>query len=98
MIKLYKNINGVLHYWEAWDKNKKIGIIHWGIVGERGQDEEIGSGLLKSFKKRIEDLIEQKIDEGYQEPEDMCSLLIEYQIDGMGTTEDLEKRHRLENR
>ena len=54
MIKLYKQIDGVLHYWETWDKDEKTGIIHLGIVGENGQMMEIKSGLFSSFRNFID--------------------------------------------
>lgn len=96
MVKLYKQINGKLHYWETWEKNAKTGIIHWGIVGDKGESEEIKSGFLKSFKSKIQEKINQILAEGYKETKVMYSLLIEYAITGMGTNEDLDKRHRLE--
>jgi hypothetical protein len=39
MIKLYKRIEGILHYHEAWLTD---GVIteHWGRVGERGASGE----------------------------------------------------------
>ena len=98
MLKLYKTINDVLHYWETWDKDNKTGIIHWGIVGNRGQDEEIKSDMLAPFKKKIQKLVDKKISEGYGAIEDMYTLLIEYDVDGMGKPEDVEKRHRLQSR
>jgi hypothetical protein len=36
MQKLYKRVNGVLHYHEAWAAGGKI-IEHWGVAGERGE-------------------------------------------------------------
>jgi hypothetical protein len=98
MLKLYKNIDGILHYWETWDRDNKTGVIHWGIVGERGQSEEIKSDLLKSFKVKIQKLVDQKIKEGFEEIEDLYTLLIEYSIDGNGLPQDVDKRHKLEKR
>jgi hypothetical protein len=34
MLKLYKPINGELHYWEAWDTGDESYIIHCGKVGD----------------------------------------------------------------
>ena len=100
MLKLYKNIDNQLHYWETWNKDDKTGIIHWGIVGQQGQSKEVKSGLLSNFKKSIQKEIDEKIKEGYAEfNEDNFSFLeIEYIIDGFGTEEDLDKRHRLEEK
>jgi len=100
MLKLYKQIEGVLHYWETWDKNDKTGIIHWGIVGEKGEMKEIKSGLLSSFRKEIQKEVDKKMQEGYKQIEtgNHFRLLVEYAVDNMGTPEDVEKRHRLEGR
>ncbi len=98
MLKLYKDIEGTLHYWETWDKDEKTGIIHWGVVGDKGENEEIKSSLLTSFRKKTQKLVDEKIAEGYEEIEDTYILLIEYKVEDMGTPEDLDKRHRLEDR
>lgn len=98
MIKLYKQNDNELHYWETWEKDEKTAIFHWGIVGQRGQDKEIKSGLFSNFKTKVETEISKKLNEGYSEfDEDRFSYLeIEYIIEGFGTEEDLDKRHRLE--
>ncbi|QTE40174.1 hypothetical protein J3L18_14315 [Mucilaginibacter gossypii] len=100
MLKLYKKDAAVINYWETWDKDDKTGLIHWGIVGEVGQNEEIHSSLLSSFRKKIQTIINKKIDEGYRhvDIDDHYTLLIEYIIEGMGTPEDIEKRTRLQNK
>lgn len=98
MLKLYKQNDDALHYWETWDKDEKTGIIHWGIVGQRGEHKEISSGLFSNHRKKIQKEIDEKAKEGYAEfGEDNYDFLeIEYTIDGFGTDGDLDKRHRLE--
>ncbi|MET3977993.1 hypothetical protein ABIB62_000559 [Mucilaginibacter sp. UYP25] len=100
MIKLYNKVNGVLNYWETWDKNDKIGIIHWGEVGEKGTSKEVTSGLFRSFRKEIQKQVTEKINEGFSEivEDDLYTLLIEFKVDEQGTPEDVEKRTRLQNR
>ena len=100
MLKLYKQINSQLHYWETWDKDEKTAIIHWGIIGQIGQDKEVKSGLFSNFHKIVQKEIDEKLKEGYSEfDEDNYAFLeIEYIIDGFGTDEDLDKRHRLEEK
>jgi predicted DNA-binding WGR domain protein len=100
MIKLYKNIDNKLHYWETWDKDTKTGIVHWGEVGTKGQDKEIKSGLINNYATKIRKEIDQKTKEGYAEfdEEKYAFLEIEYIIDGFGTEQDLDKRHRLEGK
>lgn len=100
MLKLYKNVNDTLHYWETWDKDDNTCCVHWGVVGDRGQSEEINSGLLTPYTKKIQKLARQKISEGYDEVEDddLYTLLIEFKVDGTGTSEDLDKRYRLQEK
>ncbi len=98
MLKLYKKIDGVLHYWETWDKDDKTGIIHWGIVGERGESKEVKSELFSNFHKRIQKEVIKLTQEGFKEGEEEYTLLIEFKVDGMGTSEDLDKRTRLQNK
>lgn len=99
MLKLYKLIDNQLHYWETWDKDEKTAIVHWGIVGQRGQDKEVTSGLFSNFRKTIQKEIDEKIKDGYTEfDEDKIAFLeVEYKIDGFGSEQDLDKRHRLED-
>ena len=95
MLKLYKRIGNELHYWETWDKQ-----VHWGKVGERGKDKEVKSIGGINFREEIQKEVNEKIAEGYAqiEIENHKTLLIEYEIEGMGTEEDLEKRYKLQDR
>jgi len=99
-MKLYKRIENDLYYWETWDKDNKTGIVHWGKVGNRGEDKEVKSKLFLSFRKEIQAEINKMVNQGYQEIDldDHYTLLIEFAVDGMGTDEDLEKRTRLQDR
>ena len=100
MLKLYKLTDNQLHYWETWDKDDKTAIVHWGIVGHRGQDKEVKGGLFSNFRKTVQKEIDEKLIEGYAEfDEDKVSFLeVEYKIDGFGTEQDLDKRKRLEGK
>lgn len=100
MLKLYKLIDNKLHYWETWENDDKTAIIHWGIVGQRGQDKEVKGGLFSNLKKTVQKEIGEKLNEGYAEFEDdnVSFLEIEYVIDGFETEQDLDKRHRLEEK
>ena len=98
MFKLYKLIDNQLHYWESWDKDEKTAIVHWGIVGHRGQDKEVASGLFSNFRKTVQKELAEKLKEGYTEfdEEKLAFLEVEYKIDGFGTEQDVDKRHTLE--
>lgn len=100
MLKLYKKVDDKIHYWETWEKDKKKGVIHWGIVGERGTQRQVFSGIFSGFEKIIQKEINKLLKEGYDEvdSDNHYTLLIEYNVEGMGSEEDMEKRHRLENK
>jgi len=100
MLKLYKLIDNQLHYWETWDIDEKTAIVHWGIVGQTGQNKEVKSGLFSNFRKTVQKEIDEKLIEGYAEfdEDNYVFLEIEFTIDGFGTEQDLEKRHRLEEK
>lgn len=100
MLKLYKRVEQDLHYWETWDENSRTGIVHWGVVGQRGQDKEVKSKAGLSFRKQIQAEVDQMLLAGYHQidEEEHSILLIEFPVDGMGTAQDLEKRAALEER
>ena len=97
MIKLYKNVDGQLRYWECWeDEASKMATVHWGPVGQTGETEEISFRKLAELQSKIN----QARAEGYCEvdSDDHFPVLIEYAIDEFGNDSDLEKRHSLEDR
>ena len=100
MLKLYKRVDNEILYWETWDKDEKTGVVHWGIVGQRGEDKEINSGLFSNFKKEIQKEVDKKIAEGYDEIDDadLFTLLIEFNVNGHGSTANVDKRHKLEDK
>jgi hypothetical protein len=99
-MKLYKRIDGQLHFWETWDIDEKMGATHKGVVGQRGDYKEVKSGLFSSFRKEIQKEVDIYSEDGYEEVDidDHFTLLIEFKVDGMGTPEDVEKRTRLQDR
>ncbi|HEY3304077.1 MAG TPA: WGR domain-containing protein [Candidatus Binatia bacterium] len=100
MLKLYGLTDGHKEYWETWAQADGTHIVHWGPLGTRGQTKTLKS----TFLRKAEDLIQKEIyrltAEGYRpmKPEDHARLLVEYAVEGMGTTADVDKRHRLEAR
>ena len=99
MIKLYRKTEDGIHYWETWARDG-VHTIHWGKIGDPGQSRELKDSLLRSAAKTVQTQIEERKAEGYQEipVEEHQVLLIEYAVQGMGTTTDLDKRHRLQDR
>jgi len=100
MIRLYKTIHKELHYWETLDKDESTSLIHWGKVGQSGHNKELKSESSSDFSKTMQTEIDKKIHEGYAEIDDLdhSFLEVEFEIGGLGTDKDLDKRHKLEKK
>ncbi|QEC79924.1 hypothetical protein [Mucilaginibacter ginsenosidivorax] len=98
MLKLYKKVDDGIYYWETWDKNKKTGIVHWGLVGTQGQNKEVKSKFFSSHTKQIQQEINNMVAIGYQQIDidEQYTLVIEFRVNGMGTPYDVAKRNRLQ--
>lgn len=53
---------------------------------------------MKKAEKQIQREIDAQLATGFQPVDKVYALIIEYEIDGFGTVEDLDKRHRLQAR
>jgi hypothetical protein len=97
MLKLYKNVSGLLHYHEAWFDAGSV-TEHWGPIGTQGESREHALADGQSPEKAIHAVLSSAISEGFRpiEMEDHATLLVEYSVSGMGTEDDLAKRHALE--
>ena len=98
MIKLYKrHSDGTVDYHEAWIDGRTI-IEHWGKAGTQGETR-IHSIKSRATQSELERVLQGARREGFAEVDldEHRRLLVEYPIHGMGTTEDLDKRHRLED-
>ncbi|MHC4671402.1 MAG: hypothetical protein ACYTBZ_02860 [Planctomycetota bacterium] len=99
MIKLYKRIDGKLHYHEAWCHEEKI-VEHWGVVGNEGEtcNHKIDPSL--SVEENINRVLAPTYQQGFEEIDidDHAVLLVEYAVDEFGTNEDLSKRYALEDK
>lgn len=94
MTKLYKMQNGILYYWETWDRTPKSGLIHWGVVGERGAKKIVrATGALK-YQAMVQTEIEAKRADGFTEPAKEYLLEIEYEAKSINPNR-LKKLHRL---
>ena len=100
MLKLYRFTETNKEYWETWDNDDGSHTVHWGELGTTGQSKIVKSTLLKKAEASIQKEIDTLVAQGFHpiDDEDHITLLIEYAVDGMGTGEDVEKRHRLEER
>jgi predicted DNA-binding WGR domain protein len=100
VLKLYRFADGKKEYWETWQDGASSHTVHWGELGTRGDSKTVKSTLFAKAEKLIQKEIDHLRSLGFHpiDSDDHCTLLVEYAVDGMGTEEDLEKRHRLESR
>jgi len=98
VLKLYKFTDAKKEYWETWDNDDGSHTVHWGELGTTGQSKEVKGSLLKKPEKIIQKEIDEMVSAGFRPVDDEYTLLIEYAVEGMGSGEDVEKRHRLQDR
>lgn len=109
MLKLYRLAEIAKEYWETWKESPDSYVVHWGDLGsggstkaipaERGSDSDSNSGSGEDWPLQLCRQIDELLANGFSpiEIEDHDTLMIEFAVDGMGTTTDLEKRHRLQD-
>ena len=66
-VKLYKTKDKEVLYWETWNVDSTNATTHWGLLGNTGENENIGANSHLEFKNKINTLIANKIKEGYAE-------------------------------
>ena len=100
MLKLYRFTDAKKDYWETWDNEDDSHTVHWGELGTTGQSKTVKSTLLEKAEATIQKEIDTLVAQGFRpiDIEDHITLLVEYAVDGMGSRDDVEKRHRLEER
>jgi hypothetical protein len=100
VLKLYRFADRKKEYWETWEDASGTHTIHWGELGTRGESRNVRSTLFAKAEKTIQKEIDRLVELGFRpiHLDDHHPLLIEYVVDGMGTADDVGKRHRLEDR
>ncbi len=96
MVKLYKESDGTIYYFEMWIDEEEILTTHKGILGEIGETSNINN---KNLPPQIEmaKAIEKYLEQGYSEDITLTELIIQYPIekrakptDVTGQIEDVE--------
>jgi hypothetical protein len=89
-----------MQYWETWEDDSGDHIVHWGELGTRGASKTVKSRFLRNASGIIQQEIDDLVRRGFSpiSPEAHSPLLIEFAVEGMGNSADLQKRHRLEDR
>ncbi|HAS8425440.1 TPA: hypothetical protein I7747_23040 [Vibrio vulnificus] len=98
MLKLYRFNEDKKEYWETWANDDGSHTVHWGELGLQGNSKTVKSSLFKKAQEKIQKEINGLIESGYQQAEHEYTLLIEYEVDGFGTSDALDKRAKLQDR
>ncbi len=100
MVKLYKHIGNEVHYWECWENTPESVVVHWGVVGQRGESKVLTTDDKSGFRQKAQEEIHKNFEDGYEEfdEDELATLIIEFPVNGHGTIDDLEKRHLLEQK
>lgn len=67
-------------------------------MGTTGESKNVKNSLFKKAEKVIQKEIDNKVNDGFSPSDEEYTLLVEYAVDGFGTSEDLDKRNRLIDR
>ena len=98
MTKLYKKLNDTWYYWETWvneDVQTKI-VVHWGIVGEWGERQELEKITIDEAELEMEQQIEQKKQQGYEEISSWLPMILQFHTDdSWGDVDDLDFRNQM---
>lgn len=98
-IKLYKKVDSAFLYWETWNVDDKNATVHWGKLGELGEQEKAGDSPSPAFKNKINAMIAAKIGEAYSEIpiKQQFTVAVTFKLATWGTTKDLDRREEIRN-
>ena len=98
MTKLYKEIDGKIHYWEIWknDQNSTSMTIHWGVLGDWGEKVEIIVSTLEEAANVYENKVKEKENEGFGNPAITHQMILQFHTDdSWGNINDLDFRNEM---
>ncbi len=98
VLKLYKISDTKKEYQETWDSDDDTHTVHWGELGTKGQSKEIRGRFLKKLEKTVQKEMDEMVAQGFMPTDGEFTLLIKYSSNDIGTKEDVDKRHRLQER
>jgi predicted DNA-binding WGR domain protein len=95
MRKMLKHTSDGYEYWQVW-QDEAVLVVHWGTIGERGQMRRLP--IDGDAKKMMMSLTKEQRTKGFKplNEDKLHDFVIIYNIDGFGTIDDLNKRHRIE--
>jgi predicted DNA-binding WGR domain protein len=99
MLKLYKSVNNEMLYWETWNTAKSNVVVHWGKLGDIGENKAIHKNLPRELQAEINNSIEAKVKEGFREIpfEEQYTLQINFRLKTWGNEKDLDRREEVRN-
>lgn len=99
LFKLYKKIDGGLHYREAWIPDDQKVVEHWGACGDRGQTREHVCETPARARAAYVQLKHSARSDGFRPiaQSKHAKLVVEIPIEGFGTSGELHRRHALED-
>jgi hypothetical protein len=97
LLKLYKKTDKGYLYWETWNTDDKTAEIHWGQLGQTGEEKELKTSSYKELKIKLKEQIEKIIKEGYAEIplEDQYTIALTFKLGSWGTPKDLDRREEI---
>jgi hypothetical protein len=100
MLKLYRFSDSQKEYWEAWEAPSGDLIVHWGVLGTRGDSMRLRPEADNTRNSPFQIELEARLKDGFApiDVDDHAILLIEYALGDGDTRFAVEKRHRLEDR
>jgi hypothetical protein len=95
--ELYKRIDGDWHYWRAGCRGESV-LVHAGKVGAAGEVRETIPAADETPAALLSRETGRARAQGYAEIDGnhLVQLVVQYQIDGMGSVDDLDQRQRVE--
>jgi predicted DNA-binding WGR domain protein len=99
LLKLYKTVNNETLYWETWNIDKTNAVVHWGKLGNTGENIDIKKDSQAELQNAINNSIDSKKQEGFKEIpiDDQYTLQISFKLKTWGTAQDLDKREEFRN-
>jgi hypothetical protein len=99
LFRLYKrDEEGRLLNHEAWSAGPHI-VEHWGVCGDYGETKDHPVSSESDVQRTLQGLENAAYSKGYEPilEGDTDMLVVEYAIEGHGSTEDLDRRYVLED-
>jgi predicted DNA-binding WGR domain protein len=99
MLKLYSKADGKFRYHEAWVDDDGL-VEHWGAVGTKGRTRTHPLNNTLAESTQVRRLLAPIRAAGFKplRANQHRMLVVEYKIRGFGSSNDVRKRHKLQDR